>query len=122
MSRKRRKNTKKKSRKILILFIIVGLLGAGVGAYGFSILDRIDNTRIAQSDEELGINVDNDKDGVVNIALFGVDSRDEDSSSGARSDSIMIASLDREHDKIKLTSIMRDTYVELPGRGMDKIK
>ena len=33
----------------------------------------------------------------------------------------MILSLDKAHKKIKLTSIMRDSYVNIPGRGMDKI-
>ena len=36
-------------------------------------------------------------------------------------DSIMIATLDKEHGKIKLTSLLRDLYVEIPGRGMDKL-
>ncbi|MDZ7548740.1 LCP family protein, partial [Clostridium perfringens] len=38
-----------------------------------------------------------------------------------RSDSIMILTLDSVHNKLKLTSIMRDSYVNIPGRGLDKI-
>lgn len=115
---KRRK--KKKSRKILILFIIIAILGFSCGAYGFSLLDKIQNTKISQSDEELGIDEDNTKSNkVINIALFGVDKRN--TSERGRSDTIMIASIDKEFKKIKLTSIMRDTYVDIPGRGMDKI-
>ena len=111
---------KKKSRKILILFIVIGILGFTFGAYGFSLLDKIQNTKISQSDEELGITVDNQKsDKVINIALFGLDKRNK--SDRGRSDSIMIASIDKEFNKIKLTSIMRDTYVDIPGRGMDRI-
>src|SRR5699024_2790536 len=59
-------------------------------------------------------------DKVVNIALFGVDSRDTGGMSG-RSDTVMIASLDKKHDKIKLTSLMRDTYLDIPNKGMDKL-
>jgi LCP family protein required for cell wall assembly len=115
-----RKRKKKKSRKILFLFIIVGLIGFAFGAYGFNLLDKIDNTKITQSDEELGISEENAKsDKVINIALFGLDRRE--TSGNTRSDTIMIASLDKEFNKIKLTSIMRDSYVEIPGRGMDKI-
>lgn len=56
---------------------------------------------------------------VVNIALYGIDSRYVDEPS--RSDAIMILSVDRKHKKIKLTSIARDTYVDIQGRGKDKI-
>jgi LCP family protein required for cell wall assembly len=33
----------------------------------------------------------------------------------------MIATLDQATNEVKLTSIYRDTYVEIPGRGLDKI-
>ena len=56
---------------------------------------------------------------VTNIALFGVDSR-EDNDIG-RSDALMILSIDRVHNKIKLTSIARDTYVTVDGYGQTKI-
>ncbi|MCR1900078.1 LCP family protein [Irregularibacter muris] len=120
MARRNKRNKRKKTSKLLLLFIIVGLLGGAFGAYGFSMLDKINNTKISQSDEDLGINnEDNKSSKVVNIALFGLDRRE--SKGNTRSDTIMIASLDKEHKKIKLTSIMRDTYVDIPGRGMDKI-
>ena len=38
-----------------------------------------------------------------------------------RSDSIMIATIDPVHNKLKLTSIMRDSYVSIDGHGQDKI-
>ncbi|MBP3480399.1 MAG: LCP family protein [Clostridia bacterium] len=56
---------------------------------------------------------------VVNIALYGIDSRYVDEPS--RSDAIMILTIDRKHKKIKMTSIARDTYVDILGHGKDKI-
>lgn len=56
---------------------------------------------------------------IVNIALYGIDSRYVDEPS--RSDAIMILTIDRKHKKIKMTSIARDTYVDILGRGKDKI-
>jgi len=50
--------------------------------------------------------------------LLGIDA--EDGQAG-RSDSIIILTIDTLHSKVKLTSIMRDSYVNIPGRGMDKI-
>ena len=55
---------------------------------------------------------------IINIALFGIDS--EDGVAG-RSDAIMVATIDPIHNKLKLTSIMRDSYVNIPDKGMDKI-
>ena len=37
------------------------------------------------------------------------------------SDTIMILTVDQEHKKVKLSSIMRDSYVEVEGRGKTKI-
>jgi LCP family protein required for cell wall assembly len=56
---------------------------------------------------------------VMNIVLLGIDSRGF--SGNIRSDSIIIVSLDRKNNNIKLTSIMRDTYVHIPGRDMEKL-
>lgn len=56
---------------------------------------------------------------IVNVLLVGVDSRGEYSDS--RTDSIIIASIDPTSKKVKLTSFMRDMYVEIPGKGYNKI-
>lgn len=52
--------------------------------------------------------------------LIGVDSRGEPDS---RSDAIVLARYDKNNKKIKLASIMRDSYVEIPGykNGSNKI-
>lgn len=55
----------------------------------------------------------------INIALFAVDRRQEEDR--ANSDVIMVISIDQQTGKIKMSSIMRDTYVNIEGHGMDKI-
>lgn len=60
---------------------------------------------------------DNSK--TINIAFFGVDRRYVNEAS--RSDAIMIISIDAVHKKIKMSSIMRDTYVEINNHGKTKI-
>ncbi|SHH02873.1 LCP family protein [Pedobacter caeni] len=55
----------------------------------------------------------------VNIALFAVDRRTEQEA--GNSDVVMIISIDQLNKKIKMSSIMRDTYVKIEGKGMDKI-
>lgn len=55
----------------------------------------------------------------TNIALFAVDRRKD--GDRANSDVIMVISVDAQSGKIKMSSIMRDTYVNIEGHGMDKI-
>lgn len=61
---------------------------------------------------------------IINILLVGADKNlDEQNTGGAarRSDSMMIATLDMKHKKLKVTSLMRDMYVEIPGHGSRKL-
>lgn len=50
--------------------------------------------------------------GYLNVALFGVDSRDNQLEEDTRSDTIMIASLNRETMEVKISSVYRDTLLE----------
>lgn len=87
-------------------------------------LNKMSHVTIDQSDEALGIppeseqDLKNSEDRPLNIAIFGIDQWDDEN---GRSDVIMIVSIDKINKKIKLSSIMRDTYVNIPGHGMDKI-
>lgn len=58
--------------------------------------------------------------GYLNVALFGVDSRDAELGEGTRSDTIMIASLNRETMEVKISSIYRDTMLEQKDGSLDK--
>ncbi|MCQ2475440.1 MAG: LCP family protein [Clostridia bacterium] len=51
---------------------------------------------------------------VSNILLLGVDGEEGQSS---RSDSMILVSIDFVHQKIKLTSFLRDCWVEIPSKG-----
>jgi LCP family protein required for cell wall assembly len=57
---------------------------------------------------------------IVNVAVFGVDGRDD--VEGDRTDTIMVATADYEHSKVKVASLMRDTYVYIDKKyGYDKL-
>lgn len=58
-------------------------------------------------------------EGITNILLLGVDERIDGDVN--HSDTMMILTLDNVHKKIKLTSIMRDAYVSIPGYSDQKI-
>lgn len=57
--------------------------------------------------------------GVQNIALFGLDTRQNNEK--GHSDAIVIVSIDRTHNKIKMTSLARDSLVEIEDQGRTKL-
>lgn len=132
-SKKQRKKWSVKKKIIVILCIILAVLLVLAGAaylYIRSILGSAQYMELNTS--ELGITtpsgsvVENEQGEAVpvaditNIALFGVDTRDVSSDSG-RSDALMVLSLNRTDNQIKLISIARDSYVAIDGHGMDKL-
>ena len=70
---------------------------------------------ITNNPDDLGFS-DVKQHGVINVALFGVDSRDETVFQG-NTDSIMILSLNTKTKKVKIFSIMRDTFVPMEFEG-----
>lgn len=99
---------------VLLLFLIAFLTVYGIYS----------NFRQGVDEENLGIsNQITEKYGetdIVNIALFGVDTRDKESFKG-RSDTIIIVSIDRNTNEVKLSSILRDSYVHIDGHKDQKI-
>ena len=58
-------------------------------------------------------------EGITNVLLVGTDARDLKES--ARADSIIIATLDNNNKEIRLTSLFRDTLVDIEGYGPHKL-
>lgn len=100
--------TLKKKVLCIILVCLIVIVGSGA-VYGFSILHGISGEQLNERD--LNIN-DLLSDDVANIALFGIDGRDE--IEGDRSDTIMIASINFKTGAIKVTSVMRDLLIKIP--------
>ncbi len=115
-----RKRKKKKSKLILVLLaevVIVLILFAAIFFYSKYDKLQFDNT----DDTSIQTNAEVEIDGYRNIALFGVDSRENALKKGTHSDSIIIASINNKTKEVKLASIYRDTYVNIPGEGYNKI-
>lgn len=117
-------NSKKlRKRKIIfacaiILSAVVGLIG-GAMIYTYRMLDSFNYQPIQDGGTEYVAGSACDPM-ILNVALFGVD-RHEESDVHSRSDSILILSLDSRHKKIKLTSLMRDLWVHIPGYKDNRI-
>ncbi len=76
------------------------------------ILDMERDDSVNPDDLELNQNLPAN---VVNILLVGIDTRSTNMEEGARGDVQMIVSINTDDGSIKLTSILRDLYVTLPG-------
>ncbi|MEN2768714.1 LCP family protein [Ornithinibacillus xuwenensis] len=126
-SRSERKNSNKKRKwlywvgGILITILIIG------GGYLWYVWDKLHDTvedmhnplardEDPERQEEIK-GIFNDKKS-LNVLLLGVDEREGDK---GRSDTMILMSLNPNTDSMKMLSIPRDTYVIIPGHGMDKI-
>ncbi len=99
---------------VCVLLAILIALPIGSYIYVQSMLNKVERVEI---DNQVSITSEAKakyKD-YINIALLGIDNR-ADTYDDGRSDAIIILTLDSVHNKIKMTSIARDSYVEIPGR------
>ncbi len=125
--RRRRKRKRKLRLALLTLFFVVA---SAYGSYEYLAGKNQANknsSSVAQGEEASSAEeskykeefkgVDN-KDDKINILLLGSDQREDEQ---ARTDTIMIAQYDTKEQTAKLASIMRDTYINIPGYGYNKI-
>lgn len=117
---KKTENKKKKLKVMLVVDIFLLLIIAGF-VYFFYMASK---TQLDKSQDKTIVTneVKNEKlTGYRNIVLFGVDSRSNALEKTTHSDTIIIVSINRKTKDIKLASVYRDTYVNIPGKGYDKI-
>lgn len=98
----------------IALAVCIALMGAGYGVF----LYMVGGLQRAEIDEE-NLSANEGLAEVINIALYGVDSRNNDYV--GRSDAILICSMHTQTGKIKLISIARDTYVPITGYSNTRI-
>ncbi|WP_027631819.1 LCP family protein [Clostridium hydrogeniformans] len=100
-------------RGILIIVGILVLTGGLLGYKVYSKYSKIKTNEITLSDEELKVSNDIDnssKEEILNFIILAVDKYEN------ATDAIMVATIDKKHDELKLTSISRDLYVDT-GEG-----
>ncbi len=79
--------------------------------------EYIDTKKESEELEKLVIKTNNDY--ITNILLIGSDAKTSDQR--GRSDSIMILTVDARSKSLKLVSLARDTLVNIPGHGYEKL-
>lgn len=106
---------------ILILIVIITAILGGVYIFVNNKLNKMQTVEIDKSQLGITDEANNKLSGYRNIAIFGVDSREDDYGKGNRSDCIIIASINNNTKEVKLVSVYRDTYVQIDGYGLDKV-
>ncbi|MBL4932586.1 LCP family protein [Clostridium paridis] len=100
-----------KGKKKKILIVVVVLIVAIVGTVFFTanrFLSKVKKTSISKDNESLGVTEIKGSE-VTNILLLGVDG------SNKMTDSIMVLSIDKKNNEVKVTSLLRDMYINKPN-------
>ena len=125
---KKENGTKKKGKKlkafgiaVLVLLIILAIIVGGTFWFISSKLGKIQQVDLNEDDLSVSSEAAENLSNFRNIAIFGIDSREDTYSKGNRSDCIIIASINNTTKEVKLISVYRDTYVQIEGHGLDKI-
>ena len=98
----------------------VALVAAAGAVILASKLSKIETTELDSEALSISEEAKERGTGYLNVALFGVDSRDNELDGDTRSDTIMIASLNRETMEVKIVSVYRDTLMEQKDGTLNK--
>lgn len=110
-----KKLTWKKKFIIAVLSTIILILAIG-GSYTYYLSSKVERVSIDRSDViNTGKETPEEANDVITIALFGSDFSEIYDVSAA--DATMILAIDTKNNKIKLCSLMRDIYLDLPDGG-----
>ncbi|UNC93652.1 LCP family protein [Candidatus Contubernalis alkaliaceticus] len=118
--KKKRKWKKVLGLLFLIILICIGYIGFKFGHFLFSIREEpnsyVDsNYNSTESYPPVEMKQSPNK---LNVLLLGIDARANEPS---RTDTIIVLSIDKKTKDAVMISIPRDTRVNIPGRGLDKI-
>jgi LCP family protein required for cell wall assembly len=129
VKKKKHRSIKVAGMTIVVLLIIIALIIGTKGGRSLIyesasefIYNNIDNEDIIKEYQEEGANnhyADDirHEDYITNYLIFGI----EEFGGARNTDSIMIASINTKDDTLKLTSLLRDSYVEIPDHKANKL-
>ena len=102
-----------------VAFILIGLIVticlSGFGYVYLKLNKMYVKDEAVKNTEEQGTMVE----GITNILLVGTDG--EYVEKGNRSDGMMVVTIDSKNKDIRISSIARDTYVDIPGYSTEKL-
>ena len=99
----------------ILIGVIVTICLSGFGYVYFKLNKMYVKDEAVKNTEEQGTMVE----GITNILLVGTDG--EYVEKGNRSDGMMVVTIDSKNKDIRISSIARDTYVDIPGYSTEKL-
>ncbi len=119
---RRKKKEKKRHpvRNTIIALLCITLVGLScVGIFGYqkidSLLSSFDTEEPLTDNAFINAADLTQYPDQINVLLVGIDARETDEAS--RSDTMMLVTLDKKNKQIKLTSFLRDSFVEIAGKN-----
>ena len=109
---------------LLVILIIVGIIAFIAFRYIDGMVSQVNVETIDTNEIGIVQATEQQLKGYRNIALLGIDSRQDDYGLGNRSDCIIIASINQDTNDVKLISVYRDTYMKVKESGaevLDKV-
>ena len=107
------------AKKIIIAILCVSIVALScLGVFGYQKINKLLSS--FDTDEQLGDNAFMNIEELekfpdhISVLLVGVDERETEI--GSRSDTVILATIDNKNKQIKLTSFLRDSYVEIAGK------
>jgi polyisoprenyl-teichoic acid--peptidoglycan teichoic acid transferase len=120
----------RKKIKVLIVSVLF-IAAAGFAFYSYALYRGLNSLNKAPDDSPfISVSAKESKDAEppkwtgkepVNILLMGVDARDSNKREIPRSDSMIVVSLHPVQERIRVFSILRDTYTDIPEHGKNRI-
>jgi LCP family protein required for cell wall assembly len=115
-SQYRRKRRPRWGRIALVLALALAVIVGGVSFFVVQYAHHLD-AQVSRTDpfsQITGARPDKVVSGAMNVLVLGSDSRDPDSTSNSRTDTIILMHVQADHKHAYLISIPRDSYVYIP--------
>ena len=119
-------NLKRRRVPAPVLAVLIALVLAAVtvlsgGAMVLATVSSAEHVSIDKNDLGIDSAAAASIDGYRNIAVLGTDARADDDESQVRSDAIIVASINKDTNEVKMFSVFRDTLLDVGEEGLDKI-
>lgn len=107
---RRKKKRKLRKGRVFLTFLLLVIIA--IGGYFYFQYKAGHSLASDENQEEIEFKGDPSINNIENILLIGIDTRGEKQS---RSDTMMLVSVDKEDNKVRMVSFMRDIYADIPG-------
>jgi len=118
MSIRKKRKLKSKLRLTVFLLVLIGLFAGGFAAANNLLWPLITGDKLFSFSSDAEVEKFAQMPG-INVLMMGVDERSDETSN--RTDTMILANINNKANRVALLSIPRDTKVNIPGHGTNKI-